>query len=135
MVPRFQLHPDSASSFSGEVDALYWFLVGLTAFFSLLIAVLVAVFAIKYRRRHPAEVGWRNPSHVIASALVEPHAVPEVVVTSAVDGTVALLCDAPAADAAGIEPVTLRAGDHYPVRAVFSGSQDSTETSAEGYHV
>ena len=56
MVPRFQLHPDSASSFSGEVDALYWFLVGLTAFFSLLIAVLVAVFAIKYRRRSEDEI-------------------------------------------------------------------------------
>ena len=56
MIPRFQLHPDSASSFSGDVDGLYFFLVGLTAFFTLLIAALVVVFAIKYRRRTEDEI-------------------------------------------------------------------------------
>jgi cytochrome c oxidase subunit 2 len=39
------------------VDNLFFFLVGLTAFFSTLIAVLVVVFAVKYRRTHPAQVG------------------------------------------------------------------------------
>ena len=56
MIPRFQLHPDSASTFSGEVDALYLFLVGLTVFFTLLIAGLVTFFAIKYRRRSEDEI-------------------------------------------------------------------------------
>jgi cytochrome c oxidase subunit 2 len=40
-----------------KVDNLYFFLVALTVFFSTLIAVLVVVFAVRYRRRHPAEVG------------------------------------------------------------------------------
>jgi len=42
-----------------EVDNLYFFLLALTAFFSTLIALLVIVFAIKYRRTHPAQVGAR----------------------------------------------------------------------------
>jgi cytochrome c oxidase subunit 2 len=56
MAPRFQLHPDAASSFAGEVDALYWFLIALTAFFTLLIAGLVVAFALKYRRRSDDEI-------------------------------------------------------------------------------
>ena len=48
--------PEQASSFARHVDALYLFLVAITAFFSLLIGVLVVVFAIKYRRRSPDEV-------------------------------------------------------------------------------
>ena len=50
------LFPDQASSFAPHVDALYIFLVLLTAFFSLLIGTLVVVFAIKYRRRADNEV-------------------------------------------------------------------------------
>ncbi len=45
------LFPEQASSIAGNVDALYAFLVLVTAFFSLLIAVLIVYFAIKYRRR------------------------------------------------------------------------------------
>jgi cytochrome c oxidase subunit 2 len=43
--------PERASTFAPMVDDLYFFLVALTAFFSLLIAGLLAVFALKYRRR------------------------------------------------------------------------------------
>ena len=50
------LFPEAASSYAGHVDALYWALVALTAFFSLLIGTLVVVFAIKYRRRSPDEI-------------------------------------------------------------------------------
>ena len=53
------LFPEAASSFAGDVDALYFFLVGVSAFFSLLIAGLVIYFAIRYRRRHPREIGTR----------------------------------------------------------------------------
>lgn len=42
---------------AARVDHLYFFLVALATFFSVLIALLVVVFAIKYRRRHPAQVG------------------------------------------------------------------------------
>ncbi|MEP6995945.1 MAG: cytochrome c oxidase subunit II [Acidobacteriota bacterium] len=48
--------PAEASSFARDVDALYLFLIALTAFFSILIGTLVVVFAIKYRRRAPDEV-------------------------------------------------------------------------------
>jgi cytochrome c oxidase subunit II len=50
------LFPEQASTFARHVDALYLFLILLTAFFSLLIGTLVVVFAIKYRRRAPDEV-------------------------------------------------------------------------------
>ncbi len=40
-----------------QVDNLYFFLVALTVFFSTLIALLVIVFAVKYRRTNPAQVG------------------------------------------------------------------------------
>ena len=42
-----------------RVDALYFFLVALTTFFSLLIAGLIVFYAIRYRRRDPDAVGAR----------------------------------------------------------------------------
>jgi len=53
----FRLFPDSASTMAGRVDALYFFLIGITVFFSTLIAVLIVVFAIRYRRRSPNAIG------------------------------------------------------------------------------
>ena len=44
---------------AARVDALYFFLVGITAFFSILIAGAIVVFAIKFKRRAPDEVGAR----------------------------------------------------------------------------
>jgi len=40
-----------------RVDALYFFLIGITAFFSLLIAGLIVAYAIKFRRRTPDGIG------------------------------------------------------------------------------
>lgn len=51
------LFPEQASSFAQDVDSLYFFVLAVTAFFSLLIAALVVIFGIKYRRRHAGEVG------------------------------------------------------------------------------
>ena len=51
------LFPESASTIAEEVDALYFFLVGLSVVFSVLIAGLIVSFAIRFRRRHPDEVG------------------------------------------------------------------------------
>ena len=42
---------------AGKVDALYFFLVAVSAFFVVLIAALVIVFGIRYRRRARTEVG------------------------------------------------------------------------------
>jgi cytochrome c oxidase subunit 2 len=57
MFTNFPFFPQQASAQAGEVDAIYFFMVAVTAFFSILIAVLVVLFAIRYRRRHRDEVG------------------------------------------------------------------------------
>ena len=51
------LFPERASTIANDVDALYFFLVGLSVVMSVLIATLVVTFAIKFRRRHVDEVG------------------------------------------------------------------------------
>jgi len=48
--------PPSASTLSGSVDALYFYVSGVTLFFVLLIAGVLAFFVIKYRRRSPYEI-------------------------------------------------------------------------------
>jgi cytochrome c oxidase subunit II len=62
-----ELFPQQASSFAPHVDALYGFLIAVTAFFSLLIGALVVSFAIRYRRRSPGEI----PPAVHESGLLE----------------------------------------------------------------
>jgi cytochrome c oxidase subunit 2 len=57
MFKNFPFFPQQASAMAGQVDALYFFMLAVTAFFSLLIASLVVVFAVKYRRRHDGEIG------------------------------------------------------------------------------
>ena len=76
---RAPLFPEQASSFAPRVDELYFFLVALTVFFSLLIAGLLAVFAIRYRRRSPEEL----PRRVVEPKLLEIAwiAVPLAIVT------------------------------------------------------
>lgn len=48
--------PESASTVSGKVDALYFYLSGVTAFFTLLISGVLIFFVIRYRRRTPFEI-------------------------------------------------------------------------------
>ena len=48
--------PESASTLSGKVDALYFYLSGVTVFFTLLISGVLVFFVIKYRRRTPYEI-------------------------------------------------------------------------------
>jgi cytochrome c oxidase subunit 2 len=55
----FTLFPEQASTFAMDVDALYFFIVAVTAFFALVVAVAVIYFGAKYRRRHDGEVGAR----------------------------------------------------------------------------
>ena len=53
------LFPESASTMASRVDSLYFFLVGLTAFFSMLVAGLIVLYAVRFRRRSPDAVGAR----------------------------------------------------------------------------
>lgn len=54
MWKNFPLFPEQASQLAGQVDGLYFFLVAVSAFFTLLIFVLIFVFAVKYRQSvHP----------------------------------------------------------------------------------
>ena len=46
----FRFLPEQASSIAPEVDAVYFFLLGVTGFFTVTIASLIIYFAIKYRR-------------------------------------------------------------------------------------
>src|SRR5947209_8643409 len=52
---------------SGEVDALYLFLVLISGIMTIAIFITVAVFAVKYRRRSPNEV----PKPVVGSLFLE----------------------------------------------------------------
>jgi cytochrome c oxidase subunit II len=57
MSTSFPVFPPNASSVATEMDLLYLFIVAVCAFFTVLVTALVVVFAVKYRRRHPSEVG------------------------------------------------------------------------------
>ena len=54
---QFPLFPEQASSVAGQVDSLYFFALFISAFFSLLIAVLLVVFAVKYKRTSESQYG------------------------------------------------------------------------------
>ncbi len=51
MFADVQLFPEQASTMAAQVDALFLFLLVVSGFVALLIAALVIVFAVKYRRR------------------------------------------------------------------------------------
>ena len=57
MTPNSPLYPPAASGIARDVDHLFLFALGGAIVFSTLIAVLVVVFATKFRRRHEGEVG------------------------------------------------------------------------------
>src|SRR5215510_9218025 len=56
MQSSFPFVPESASTISGDVDALYFYISGVTVFFVLLISAVVIFFVIRYRRRNPFEI-------------------------------------------------------------------------------
>jgi cytochrome c oxidase subunit 2 len=61
MFQNFPFFPQQASEQAASIDALYFFLVAVAAFFGLLIAILVVVFAVKFHRKRHDEVG--EPIH------------------------------------------------------------------------
>jgi cytochrome c oxidase subunit II len=50
------LVPESASTIAWKVDALYFYLSGVTLFFTLLISATLIFFVVRYRRRTPYEI-------------------------------------------------------------------------------
>jgi cytochrome c oxidase subunit 2 len=60
MFENLPLFPQQASTVAAKVDALYYFLIAVSLFFGMLIAVAVVWFGIRYRRRaedeRPAEI-------------------------------------------------------------------------------
>ncbi|MBI4528568.1 MAG: cytochrome c oxidase subunit II [Deltaproteobacteria bacterium] len=51
----FPLFPEQASTMAARVDALFYFLLGVTVFFVSLIFILIVYFAARYRRRSETE--------------------------------------------------------------------------------
>src|SRR5262249_48639428 len=58
---QLPLFPPQASTLAGQVDLLYFFLIGLSTFFGVMIATLLVLFAIRYRRR--PDDGVPRPIH------------------------------------------------------------------------
>jgi cytochrome c oxidase subunit 2 len=57
MSSSFPLFPPSASTVALDVDLLYLFILAVSAFFAVLVSVLVLYFALKYHAKDPAAVG------------------------------------------------------------------------------
>jgi cytochrome c oxidase subunit 2 len=55
LLAQVTLFPEQASTLAVEVDHLFFFILGITVFFTTLIAVLVISFVIKFRRRSEAD--------------------------------------------------------------------------------
>jgi len=56
-LPNAPLFPPRASEMARDIDLLFFTTLGITVFFSSLIAVLIFYFMIRYRRRSPTQVG------------------------------------------------------------------------------
>jgi len=61
MFSGFSLFPEQASTIAPRVDNLYVFIIAVTAFFAILVSIVVIVFAVKYRTNDPLKVG--TPIH------------------------------------------------------------------------
>jgi cytochrome c oxidase subunit II len=81
MFSGIPLFPVQASTLAPEVDALYFFILAVTAFFALLVVILMGYFAIKYRDDTglkvgapitgsvPLEIGWSIIPFFVAIAI------------------------------------------------------------------
>ena len=67
MLADIPLLPEAASTHAVAMDELFFFLVGVSVFFSALIAVLIFYFAVRYRRRSDAD----RPPRVRSSLKLE----------------------------------------------------------------
>jgi cytochrome c oxidase subunit 2 len=63
----FPLFPEQASTMAAQVDYFYLFLIAVSLFFGIIIAVMLVGFSIQFRRRHPQDVGH----HIHGSTVLE----------------------------------------------------------------
>lgn len=61
------LFPQQASTVAGSIDLLFWFMTALTVFFVVVIAGLIVLFTIQYRRRSESEI----PKQISGSTRLE----------------------------------------------------------------
>jgi cytochrome c oxidase subunit 2 len=66
-IGKFELFPEQASTMAPKVDLLYFYLTGVTVFFSVIIAACVVAFAVIYRRKSEDD----RPPEVHPSKLLE----------------------------------------------------------------
>jgi cytochrome c oxidase subunit 2 len=64
---QLPLFPESASTLADEVDGLFFFILAVTLFFTLLIAAMILTFIVRYRRRSEAD----RPRRVAGSLALE----------------------------------------------------------------
>jgi murein DD-endopeptidase MepM/ murein hydrolase activator NlpD len=87
---------------------------------------------------HPSDIGWRNPTHVIANRSFAG-ALPdnaEVIVASGAGDAATLWSEPSDHDAAEqVGNLPLDAGDRYRLISIATGPEASQETSAEGYRL
>jgi cytochrome c oxidase subunit 2 len=81
MLSGIPLFPEQASTMAPIVDNLYFFILAVTAFFALLVVILVVYFAVKYRDdtglkigapitgSSPLEIGWSLVPFFVAMAI------------------------------------------------------------------
>jgi cytochrome c oxidase subunit II len=62
---EFQLFPIAASEIAPKIDLLFWFITAVSAFFTILIVILIAVFISKYRK---SKIGPRGDDLTDAQA-------------------------------------------------------------------
>ena len=49
------IFPDQASTFAKDVDALYFFIFAVSAFFALVVAVSIIYFGVRYHKTHEGD--------------------------------------------------------------------------------
>src|SRR5690349_12196059 len=59
LLADIKLFPEAASDFAERVDNLFFFILAVVVFFTLMIATMVISFLIRYRRRSESEVPRR----------------------------------------------------------------------------
>ncbi len=63
------LFPPQASTTAGQVDHIFYFLVGVSAFFAILIFALIIYFAVKYRSRPGREKAEATRTYVVLEVI------------------------------------------------------------------
>jgi cytochrome c oxidase subunit II len=67
LIAQLPLFPEAASTLAEDVDGLFFFILAVAVFFTLLVGTLIVVFLVKFRRRSDAD----RPKHLHGSLKLE----------------------------------------------------------------